>query len=122
MKGGALQMWFAVSAMVSGGLAGLFLLAFLSRRANRRGVYAGIVASMAVTVWAVLTNGGKFLDLGAFNYSWDDLMIGAIGNVVLLAVAYVASLCFRRVRGEAAADEMTLPGWLARKRNTAAQA
>jgi SSS family solute:Na+ symporter len=63
MKGGALQMWFAVSAMVSGGLAGLFLLAFLSRRAND----------------------GKFLDLGAFNYSWDDLMIGAIGNVVLLA-------------------------------------
>ena len=67
-KGGALQMWFTVSAIFSGGLAGLFLLAFLSRRANRRGVYVGILASVLVTMWAVLTKSGKLVDLGRFNF------------------------------------------------------
>ncbi|MEO8026265.1 MAG: sodium:solute symporter [Bryobacteraceae bacterium] len=91
-KGNALQMWFAVSAIVSGGLAGLFLLAFLSRRAHKRGVYVGIAASVAATIWAVLTRDGKFVDLGRFNYTWNDLMIGALGHVVLLSVGYAASL------------------------------
>jgi SSS family solute:Na+ symporter len=121
-QGSALQMWFAVSAVVSGGLAGLFLLAFLSRRADRRGVYIGIAASLLATVWAVLTKGGKFLDLGRFNYAWDDLMIGAVGHVVLLVVGYVASLFFPRGTGQAAAHDMTLWGWLARSRAKTAQA
>ena len=54
-KGSALSMWFTVSAVASGGLAGLFLLAFLSSRASRRGVYAGIVASLIFTLWASFT-------------------------------------------------------------------
>lgn len=91
-SGSALQMWFAVSAMLSGGLAGLFLLAFSGRRAHRRGVWAGIAASLLVTVWAVLTRGGKLLDLGRWNFPLDDLMIGVVSNVTLLLVGYAASL------------------------------
>jgi len=53
-KGSALSMWFTVSAVASGGLAGC-LLAFLSSRASRRGVYAGIVANVIFTLWASLT-------------------------------------------------------------------
>ena len=96
-KGNALSMWFAVSAMVSGGLCGLFLLAFFSRRANAQGVYVGIAASTACTIWAVLTKGAKpLVDLGAWNFGWDDLMIGAVGNVVLFAVGLAASFLFKR--------------------------
>ena len=58
-KGSALSMWFAVSAIASGGLGGLFLLAFLMTRATRTGVYAGIAASTAFTIWAVLTKSAK---------------------------------------------------------------
>jgi SSS family solute:Na+ symporter len=114
MRGGALSMWFAVSAMVSGGLAGLFLLAFLSRRANRHGVYIGIVASLAVTVWAVLTKGAKpLVNLGAYNFPWDDLMIGAVGHGVLIAVGYAASLVFLACgRRYDDAHGMTLWAWL----------
>ena len=54
-KGGALSMWFSISAIASGGLAGLFLLAFFSTRANRQGVYIGIAASLLFTAWATLT-------------------------------------------------------------------
>lgn len=92
-QGSALSMWFAVSAIASGGLCGLFLLAFLSQRANRQGAWAGIAASAVCTVWAVLTKGAHpIVNLGAWNFPWDDLMIGAVGHAVLLAVGYAGSL------------------------------
>jgi SSS family solute:Na+ symporter len=94
-SGGALSMWFSLSAILSGGLAGLFFLAFLTRRATREGVYAGIAASIVFTAWATLTTGNnRVLDLGAFNYRWDALTIGAVAHVVLFAVGNVASLPF----------------------------
>ena len=88
-------MWFSISAIASGGLAGLFLLAYFSKRATPQGVYAGIVASVLFTAWATLTLKGdnRVLNLGAFNYPWHDLTIGAVAHVVLLAVGYVASRC-----------------------------
>ena len=73
----------------------------------------GILASVLVTVWAVLTKGGKFIDLGRFNFAWDDLMIGAVGQVVLLVTGHLASLLFQRAGEEAAARHLTLWGWLA---------
>jgi SSS family solute:Na+ symporter len=92
-KGSALSMWFSVSAIMSGGLAGLFLLAFLSRRANRKGVYAGIVACWVFTIWATLTMGEKrWVDLGPYNFPWHDYLVGAIGHVILLTAGYFASL------------------------------
>ena len=54
-RGGALSTWFSVSAILSAGLAGLFLLAFLTKRANARGVWAGIVACLVFTAWSTLT-------------------------------------------------------------------
>jgi SSS family solute:Na+ symporter len=117
-KGGALSMWFSVSAILSGGLAGLFMLAFLSRRTNARGIYAGIAVNVLFTAWATLTSGqAKVLDLGRFNYPWDDLTIGAMGNLVLFAAGYVASLAFP---AEHPSDTETLWGWL-RIRTTGAK-
>ena len=58
-KGGALSMWFSISAIASGGLAGLFLLAYFSKRATRQGVYIGIAASVLFTAWATLTSEGR---------------------------------------------------------------
>jgi SSS family solute:Na+ symporter len=112
--GSALSMWFAVSAIVSGGLAGLFLLAFLSRRAHSRGVYVGIAASLAFTAWAVLTRGpNRLLDLAPWNFPWDDLMIGAAGHIVLIAVGYLASLVLpRAAQAEGPAPARTFWDWL----------
>ena len=55
----ALSLWYTISAIVAGGLAGLFLLAFLTDRANRYGCYIGIFASLVFTTWATLTLGGE---------------------------------------------------------------
>lgn len=114
-QGTALSLWYTISAIVSGGLAGLFLLGFVSTRANRRGVYLGIAASLTFTTWATLTlNGGRILDLGKYNFPLHDFMIGAVGHVVLLGVGYLASFLFhdaaRNIEG------LTVWGWLRRER------
>jgi SSS family solute:Na+ symporter len=114
-KGSALSMWFAVSAIASGGLAGLFLLAFLMARATRAGAYAGIAVSTAFTVWAVLTKGAKpFVKLDRFNFTFDELTIGAFGNIILFVVGAAVSLFTVRHAVERAADPDagTLWHWL----------
>lgn len=118
-KGSALSMWFAVSAIASGGLAGLFLLAFLLARATRAGAYIGIAASTAFTIWAVLTKGTKpLVNLAPLNFPYDELTIGAIGNIVLFVVGAAASLLTVRHAVEQAADPDagTLWHWLRSRR------
>ena len=112
-KGSALSMWFAVSAIASGGLAGLFLLAFLVARATSAGVYAGIAASTVFTIWAVLTKGGKpIVNLAPFNFPLDELTIGALGNIVLFVVGAAASFLTAPRGGEAEPDAGTVWHWL----------
>jgi SSS family solute:Na+ symporter len=92
-QGSALALYYTVTAIVAGGLAGLFLLAFLVKRAGRAAALCGIGANLIFTAWATLTmNGGKTVDLGAWNYPWSEYTIGAIGNVLLFVVGYAASL------------------------------
>lgn len=91
--GSALALYYTVTAIVAGGLAGLFLLAFLVRRAGKTAAIAGVAANLVFTAWATLTmHGGKMVDLGAWNYSWHQDTIGAVGNVLLLIVGYGISL------------------------------
>ena len=106
----ALGLWYTISAIVAGGLAGLFLLAFLTDRANRHGCYIGIAASLVFTTWATLTlGGGKVVDLGPFNFPLHDYTIGAIGHIVLLSVGYFASLFFRNP--DKGPEPLTLWSW-----------
>jgi SSS family solute:Na+ symporter len=112
----ALSLWYAVSAIVTGGLAGLFLLAFLSERANRHGAYAGIVASLVFTVWATLSlSGSGVVDIGRFNFPLHEYTIGAIGHVILLVVGYFASFLFHDE--DESKKELTLWGWRRRERS-----
>lgn len=114
-KGSALSMWFMVSAIASGGLAGLFFLAFLVRGASHRSAFAGIVCSLAFTVWAVLTKGAKpLMDAGSFNYPFDELTIGAFGNMILFGVGALATR-FLKSRDT---ESSTIFDWLAARQNS----
>jgi SSS family solute:Na+ symporter len=106
-----LSLYYAVSSIISGGLAGLFLLAFLSRRANKQGLWIGIIVSLIFTAWATLTSGkNKMFDLGAFNYVWPQVMIGVIAHLLVLVVGYAASWLFPA--DTHLKKEWTLWGWL----------
>ncbi len=110
-NGAALSLWYTLSAIVAGGLAGLFLLAFLSTRASRAGAYIGIAASLTFTAWATFTLGGS----GRFSFPYHSYMIGVIGHIILLTVGYGASFVFPNA--DPAAAKLTLWGW---RRPTAA--
>jgi len=116
-QGTALSLYYTITAIVAGGLAGLFLLAFLFPRATRKGAVAGIVANLLFTLWATLTLNGNPLNLGRFNFPWHDYMIGAVGNIVLLA----AGVLFSRFLPDAAPSDpqLTLRGWLALRKTGA---
>ncbi|SPE42143.1 SSS sodium solute transporter superfamily [Candidatus Sulfopaludibacter sp. SbA3] len=110
-NGTALGLWYTVSAIVAGGLAGLFLLAFLVARAGATAAYMGIGASLVFTTWATLTlDGGRLWDMGRFNFPLHNYMIGVIGHLVLVGIGSVA--CFFFPNRNLEAREMTLWGWL----------
>jgi SSS family solute:Na+ symporter len=113
-KGSALSLWFAVSAIASGGLAGLFLLAFLTTRATKTSAWVGIACSSVFTIWAVLTKGASpLLDLGGWNYPGDDLTIGAGGNIILFVTGVAAAMFNSRAERHEAG---TLWHWMAARK------
>ena len=117
-QGTALSLYYTITAIVAGGLAGLFLLAFLFREATRAGAIAGIVVSLLFTVWATLTAGRGAPWFGRFRFPWHDYMIGAVGHVVLLLVGLLFSYLWPGSRPRA--SEKTLWGWLAQSHTTPA--
>ena len=133
-----LSLYYAVSSIISGGLAGLFLLAFCSRRANKQGLWIGIIVNLIFTAWATLTSGKNMMfdltkivqriaqffggsadgqppDVGNWNFPWAGVMIGVIGHVIVLGVGYAASWCFPP--DEHTKEEWTIWGWLARRKS-----
>jgi len=104
-----LELMFLVYAIFAGGLAGLFLLGMLSRRANTPGVAAGIVASLAASVY-----------LTCSHFEWGvparlrcpthPYLIGALSNTALLVVGYAASLLPWRSPAPDRARDLTVWG------------
>jgi solute:Na+ symporter, SSS family len=110
----ALGLYYAATAIVSAGLAGMFLLAFFSRRANRQGLWIGLLVALAFTAWATLTGGKhQMLDLG-WNYTWPSVMIGVIAHLIVLFVGFFTSLLFPPEAGLKV--EWTFWGWLERRK------
>jgi SSS family solute:Na+ symporter len=116
---GVLGIVFMLYSVFSGGIAGMFLLGIFTRRANRRGVYTGMLACILFTGWAVLTStpvGDRdrlILDLGNLNFGHHRYMLGVYSHLVLIGVGYAASYLFRDDRN---IDHLTYAGWLKQNR------
>lgn len=105
---------FALYAIFSGGIAGLFLLGIFTKRANSKGIIVGIAACVLFTAWAMLTSlnigpGGKpFLDFPGFNYTHHSYMLGVYTHFILFGVGYAASFLFP---AHSADDSLTIYGY-----------
>jgi len=120
-QGSALALYYTATAIVAGGLAGLFLLAFLCRRAGRAAAILSIWVSLLFTAWATLTlNGGKLLNLHRYNYPWHEYTIGAIGNVLLLIVGLLVAFVYPAA--STASSRLTLWDWMDERRQARLQA
>jgi SSS family solute:Na+ symporter len=111
---------FALYAIFSGGIAGLFALGFFTVRANRKGLYVGIAACVLFTAYALLTStkfdlGGQqkiqILDFGRFNFTHHKYMLGVYSHIVLFVVGYLASFLFSPDKDT---RDLTLFGWVGR--------
>jgi solute:Na+ symporter, SSS family len=111
---------FALYAIFSGGIAGLFLLGVFTKRANKQGVLVGIIACILFTGWAMLTSvnigpGGKpLLNLGNFNYTHHSYMLGVYTHFILFGVGYATSFLFPK---HSADDSLTIFGYLKERKN-----
>ena len=119
---GALGTVFLLYSIFSGGIAGMFLLGIFSRRANKKGVYIGIAASVIFTAYALLTSiplefGGHkhlIINLGGFNYTHHKLLLGVYSHIVLFVVGYFASLFFKSPGN---ISHLTFHGWKEQRKN-----
>jgi solute:Na+ symporter, SSS family len=115
--GTALTLYFTVTSIVAGGLFGVFFLAFMCTRVNAASVWLGIAACLLFTAYATLSSGSNpVMNLGTWNYSWNSIMIGVVGHVLVIVVGYSASFLFKHPQDGTRA--MTYWGW--RERKTAA--
>ncbi|PTQ95585.1 SSS family solute:Na+ symporter [Mucilaginibacter yixingensis] len=116
---GVLGIVFALYAIFSGGIAGIFLLGLFSSRANRQGLNIGIIACIIFTAWAFLTSaklgGAKhpWLDLGGFNFKQHKYMLGVYSHLIVVVVGYVASLFFPKQEVD---KHLLYKGWRDAKR------
>lgn len=96
---GALGLVFLLYSIVSGGVAGMFLLGLFSTRANKQGLYIGMSACILFTAYAVLTstsiNNKLLLDFGDWNFMHHKYMLGVYSHLIVLVVGYLTSFCFK---------------------------
>lgn len=120
---GVLGALFELYAIFSAGIVGIFLLGLFSRRANKQGLYIGIIAAILYTAYAVLTstkvdiNGdgieGVILDLGEWNFGHHKYMLGVYSHIIVLVVGYFASYLFKTPLAD---KELTIYGYLEERR------
>jgi SSS family solute:Na+ symporter len=118
---GVLGVVFALYAIFSGGIAGIFLLGLFSKRANRQGLHIAIGVCILFTAYAVLTStkidDKVILNLGDWNFHQHKYMLGVYTHLIILVVGYLASLFFKRREVD---DELTIYGWLKRQKGKGA--
>ncbi len=96
----ALDLWWQIAGIFGGGIFGLFLLALLRRSLKPWQGIVGILASIAVIVWATFFRGSEW-----WQSRLDEILIGAAGTAALLLVAAFFS-SVNSLRERIAAEEV----------------
>ncbi|WP_372935434.1 sodium:solute symporter [Mariniphaga sediminis] len=94
-----LDAWWSLASIFSGGMLGLFLLAFLSRKVRRMDAVIGVIAGVLVIVWMSLsplyfTEGG----LLAFRSPFHSNLTIVIGTLVIFLLGFISLKFFYKKR------------------------
>ena len=89
----ALDAWWQLAGIFSGGMLGLFLLGFLSQRPRSGHAAVGVAAGVAVIVWMTF-----------FRTPFHSNLIIVIGTLTVLIVGLALARLARREAGEASRD------------------
>jgi SSS family solute:Na+ symporter len=93
----ALDFYYVVTSILCGGLLGIFMLAFLSRRAHARGIYAGLAVGVLIPAWGTLD---RLISLGvplpAFirehPFPLHPYLVIVCSNIAAFVIGYVVCL------------------------------
>lgn len=76
-----------LTSLLWGGILGVYLLGFLTRKGDARAVGCGIVCTILFTLWTILT--GKGILPKWLNAPFDLYYTGIIANLVMFSVGYL---------------------------------
>ena len=93
-----LDAWWKISGVFAGGMLGLFLLGFISRRATNAGAALGATIGVLVILWMTFTPDMEG-ELGWFRSPFHSNMITVIGTLSIFLVGLGASRILCRMRG-----------------------
>lgn len=99
------------TAIIAGGMMGMFFLGLFTRRCSKKGLYIGLAIGVTFIIWATLTS-PKNMDPSTLpwlpKFGIHILWLGLLGNIVVFIAGYVAS----RIVSPAyrADDELTIYG------------
>ncbi len=86
----ALDTWWQLAGILSGGMLGLFLLGFLSRRATSAHAAAGVVAGVVVILWMTLSPAWPD-SMAALRSPFHPNLIIVFGTLTILGVGWLFS-------------------------------
>ncbi len=99
------------TAIIAGGMLGMFFLGLFTRRCSKQGLYISLVIGVVFIIWATLTN-PKNMDPSKLPWlpklKIHILWLGLLGNIVVFATGYLASLFVSP--GYRASEELTIYG------------
>jgi SSS family solute:Na+ symporter len=103
VQGAALDIWWMLSGIFSGGMLGLFLLGILSRRAGNPAAITGVVLGFLVICWMTFS---PWLpgDLQWLRSPFHEYFITVLGTLVIFFTGLLISLCFRTSNLRSAAE------------------
>ena len=90
-----LDAWWKLSGVFAGGMLGLFLLGFISRRANNAGAVTGATVGLLVILWLTFST-GLTGDLAWLRSPFHAHMTSVIGTLSIFLIGLGASQVFGR--------------------------
>ncbi len=83
---------FDFVSLVAGGVLGMYALGIFTRRASKKGVYAGLILGVSFVLWAYFTNPSQMVDIAWLpKFPMHTLWIGLLGNLLVFFTGYLAS-------------------------------
>jgi SSS family solute:Na+ symporter len=89
----ALDAWWKLSSIFSGGMLGLFLLGIFSERKNVRGAIIGVIAGILVILWMSTAN--IFLGEDTLGTSFHTYLTIVFGTIAIFLVGFLASMLMK---------------------------
>ncbi|MDO5581489.1 MAG: sodium:solute symporter [Planctomycetia bacterium] len=90
---GILDAYWVLAGIFSGGIVGVFLLGFCSRKANNRGALLGIIAGTLVLIWMSAAAFGFWPNsLDSVKSPFHNYMINVIGTITVFLVGFGISI------------------------------